>query len=242
MRAVWIVFRREVGQYFATPLYYLLMAGFLLLTALVFNNDLVISISFRPASPAVVPAFLSFTLVFLAPLLTMRLLAEESREGTLELLLTAPVRDADIVLGKFLGAWFFYTLLLALTAVYLAILVAISQPDLGHAASAYIGIWLYGGAALAVGLLFSALTENQIVAAFLSTAALLILYLGGLAGQIVANVELARLINMLTLQGHFTTSFAYGLVRAEDAAFYAGLIVIALFMTIRAVESHRWRG
>jgi ABC-2 type transport system permease protein len=242
MLAVWIVFRREVGQYFATPLYYLVAAGFLLLTALVFNNDLTVSITYRPASPAVVPTFLSFTLVFLAPLLTMRLLAEESREGTLELLLTAPVRDSAIVIGKFLGAWFFFTLLLALTWVYLLILNAITQPDMGRALSAYIGIWLYGGATLAVGLLFSALTENQIVAAFLSTSALLILYLGGLAGQIVASVDLARLINMLTLQGHFITSFAYGLVRAEDAAYYAGLMVIALFITMRVVESHRWRG
>lgn len=241
MRAVWIVFRREVGQYLTTPFYYLIAAGFLLLTALVFNNDLTISITYRPASPAVVPAFLSFTLVFLAPLLTMRLLAEETREGTLELLLTAPVRDAEIVAGKFLGAWFYYTLLLALTTVYLFILNTVTRPDLGLAASAYIGIWLYGGATLAIGVLFSALTENQIVAAFLSTSALLLLYLGGLAGQIVASVELARLISMLTLQGHFNTSFAYGLVRAEDAVYYAGLIVIALFITIRVVESHRWR-
>ena len=103
-------------------------------------------------------------------------------------------------------------------------------------------MWLYGGATLAVGLLFSAVTENQVVAAFLATAALLILWLGGLAGQIVANIEVARVINQLTLQGHFVTSFAYGLLRAEDVAYYAGLMVIMLFITIRVVESHRWRG
>jgi ABC-2 type transport system permease protein len=239
---MWIIFRREVGQYFASPVAYVIAAGFLILTALIFNNDLTVSATVKPASPSVVPAFLSFALVFFAPLLTMRMLAEESREGTLELLLTAPVTDSAIVLGKFLGAWFYYTMLLALTLVYQVILVSVTQPDLGHAISAYIGIWLYGGATIAVGLLFSALTENQVVAAFLATAALLILWLGGLAGQIVANLDLARLLFTLTLQGHFTSSFAVGLLRVEDAAYYAGMMTIMLFITIRIVESHRWRG
>lgn len=239
---MWVIFRREVGQYFTSPVSYLIAAGFLLLTALIFNNDLTVSATVKAASPAVVPAFLSFALVFFAPLITMRTLAEESREGTLELLLTAPVTDTAIVLGKFFSAWFYYTLLLALTLVYQVILVSVTQPDLGHALSAYIGIWLYGGATIAVGLLFSALTENQVVAAFLATAALLILWLGGIAGQIVANLDLARLLFTLTLQGHFTTSFAVGLLRAEDAAYYAGMMAIMLVITIRVVESHRWRG
>jgi ABC-2 type transport system permease protein len=241
MRGTWIIFRREVGQYLVSPVAYLIAAAFLFLTGFLFNSDLVTSVTFKPASPAVIPDFLSFGLVFFAPVLTMRMLAEESREGTLELLLTAPVRDSDIVLGKFLGAWFYYSILLLLTLSYQIILISVTQPDLGHAISAYIGIWLYGGATLAVGLFFSAITENQIVAAFLSTAALLVLYLGGLAGQIVANIELARLINQLTLQGHFVSSFAYGLLRAEDVAYYAGIMAIMLFITIRVVESHRWR-
>lgn len=241
MRGTWIIFRREVGQYLVSPVAYLIAAAFLFLTGFLFNNDLVASVTVKPASPAVVPAFLSFALVFFAPVLTMRMLAEETREGTMELLLTAPVKDSDIVLGKFLGAWFFYSLLLALTLVYQIILLSITQPDLGHAISAYVGIWLYGGATLSVGLFFSAITENQVVAAFLSTAALLVLYLGGLAGQIVANIELVRLINNLTLQGHFISSFAYGLIRAEDVVYYAGMMAIMLFITIRVVEAHRWR-
>lgn len=241
MRAIWIIFRREVGQYFASPVAYLVAAGFLLLTGLIFNNDLTVSATVRPASPSVVPSFLSFALIFIAPLLTMRILAEEHREGTLELLLTAPVKDSEIVIGKFLSAWFYYSLLLALTLAYQIILVSITEPDLGHALSAYIGIWLYGGATLAVGLLFSALTENQVVAAFLATATLLMFWLGGIAGQIVANIDLARLIFTLTLPGHFITSFAVGLLRAEDAAYYAGLIAVMLYVTIRIVESHRWR-
>jgi ABC-2 type transport system permease protein len=241
MPGTWIIFRREVSQYLVSPVSYLIAAAFLLLTGFLFNNDLVVSVTVKPASPAVVPAFLSFALIFFAPVLTMRMLAEEKREGTLELLLTAPVSDSAIVIGKFLGAWFYYSLLLGLTLIYQAILIVITEPDLGHAISAYIGIWLYGGATLSVGLLFSALTENQIVAAFLSTATLLILYLGGLAGQIVSNLDLARLINSLTLQGHFASSFVYGLLRAEDVVYFAGIIAIMLFITIRVVEANRWR-
>src|SRR5690606_37677305 len=128
-----------------------------------------------------------------------------------------------------------------LTFIYQFVLAAISFPDLGHAFAAYIGIWLYGGATLAVGLFFSALTENQIVAAFLSMAALVILWLGDLVGEIVASIDLAVLIRTLTLQGHFSTSFAAGFIRFEDIAYFAGIIFIMLFATFQIVQSHRWR-
>ena len=241
MRGLWIIFTREVGQYFASPTAYLIAGGFLLLTGLLFNGDLAYSIGTRPVDPSLVPSFLSFILVFFAPLLTMRMLAEESREGTLELLLTAPVKDSTIVLGKFFSAWFYYTLLLLATAAYQLILVSFSTPDIAQTMGAYIGIWLYGGATLAVGLLFSATTENQIIAAFLATAALLFLWLGDLSGQIIADLDWANVVRNLSLQGHFSTSFAVGLIRAEDIAYYAGVMVVTLFITIRIVESRRWR-
>jgi ABC-2 type transport system permease protein len=238
---MWTIFRREMGQYFASPTAYLIAFAFLLLTGLLFNSDLTLSIGVKAADPAIIPFYLSFFMIFFAPVLTMRMLAEESREGTLELLLTAPVSDSAIVFGKFLAAWAFYSLLLALTLVYQVILVSITQPDLGHSIAAYLGIWLYGGATLAMGLFFSALTENQIVAAFLSIAVLLMMWLGDLAGEVVANLELARVIRQLTLQGHFSSSFAYGLLRAEDVAYFAGMIVILLFVTMRVMAARRWR-
>lgn len=239
--ATLIIFRREVGQYFTSPFAYLIAAAVLLLTGVLFNRDLVVSMTLKAAEPSLVPTVLSFTMIFFAPLLTMRLFAEERREGTLELLLTAPVSDASIVFGKFLGAWFYFTLLLALTFLYQFVLLTITQPDLGHTMSAYIGIWLYGGATLAVGLLFSALTENQIIAAFLSMIALMLLWLGDQAGDLIANIEIARVVRTISLQGHYSTSFAAGLLRAEDVAFFAGVMVITLFITIRIVESNRWR-
>lgn len=236
-----IIFRREVGQYLTSPFSYLIAAAVLLLTGILFNRDLVTSMTVKPAEAALVPSVLSFTMVFFAPLLTMRLFAEERREGTLELLLTAPVSDMSIVVGKFLGAWFYYSLLLALTFLYQFVLIAITEPDLGHTMSAYIGIWLYGGATLAVGMMFSSLTENQIIAAFLSMIALMLLWLGDQAGDLISNIDAARLFRLLSLQGHFSTSFAVGLLRAEDVAFFAGVIAVALFVTVRIVESNRWR-
>lgn len=241
MSGLWVVFRREVKQYFASPIAYLIAFALLLVTGLYFNYDLAVSVTVKPVEPALIPYFLSFIMIFCAPLLTMRMLAEEKREGTMELLLTAPVDDTAIVIGKFLSAWFYFSVLLLLTLIYQIILVQLGQPDISHTLCAYIGIWLYGGATLAVGIVFSAITENQIVAAFLSIATLLLLWLGDLAGEIVSNLDLARLIRQLTLGGHFTTSFAVGLVRAEDVAYYAGIIVIMLFIAIRVVESQRWR-
>lgn len=240
---MWTVFRREFGQYFVSPVAYLIAAAYLLLTALAFNNDLTISLNFgRPADPSAVPQLLSFAIVFIAPLLTMRMLAEESREGTLELLMTTPVNDTAIVVGKFFAAWAFYSVLLLLSFIsHQIILLSVTNLDIGHFYGAYLGMWLYGGAGLAVGLMFSSMTENQIVAAFLSMTFLLFMWLGDLAGDIVASVELANLIRKLTLQGHYSTSFAFGLFRAEDVVFFAGMITIALFVAIRVVESRRWR-
>jgi ABC-2 type transport system permease protein len=241
MSGTWIIFRREIGQYFASPVAYLIAFALLLITGIMFYGDLNYAATVRASDPSLIPTFLSFAMIFCAPLLTMRMLAEESREGTLELLLTAPVNDSAIVIGKFLSAWFFYTVLLAITFIYQFILLAVTQPDIAHALCAYIGIWLYGGATLAVGILFSAITENQIIAAFLSMGVLLLLWFAELVGQIVTNLDIALVIRQLTLQGHFSTSFAVGLVRAEDVAFYAGIIAVMLFIAIRIVESHRWR-
>jgi ABC-2 type transport system permease protein len=236
------IFRREIGQYFTTPFAYLIAAAVLLLTGFLFNRNLAEAARLAvPVDPAFIPTVLSFTMVFFAPLLTMRLLAEEKREGTMELLLTSPVDEGSIVIGKFLGAWFYFSVLLVLTLVYQIILLSISQPDIGHTIAAYVGIWMYGGATLAVGLLFSALTENQIVAAFLSMITLMLLWLGDSVGQVISNIDVARVIRTLTLQGHFSTSFASGLLRGEDVAFFAAIIVVLLFLTIRLVASNRWR-
>jgi ABC-2 type transport system permease protein len=237
-----VIFRREIAHFLNTPFTWVITAAILFLTGLLFVQDINLAFGERSANPSLVPDVLSFVMVFFAPLLTMRIFAEERREGTMELLLTAPVSEIGIVLGKFLGAWAYYTLLLLITLVYQFILASITQPDLGHTLSAYVGIWLYGGAALTVGMVFSALTENQIVAAFLGMIALMFLWLADQAGQVIANLDAALVIRLLSLQAHYSTSFGVGVLRAEDAAFFAGIIVVMLYITTQIIEAGRWRG
>jgi ABC-2 type transport system permease protein len=239
---MWTIYQRELAAYFSSPIAYLVAAGFLLFTGIAFNQGIAFAITTAPLDPALIPRLLTLVMILVAPLLTMRLLAEESREGTMELLLTAPINDFAIVVGKFLSAWTFFTFLLLLTVFY-QFIVATMTPfvDFSHTFGAYVGIWLYGGATLAVGLLFSALTESQVLSAFLSLMTLLILYYGESVGQIVANVDVAAIIFNLTLQGHFVPSFAEGVIRAEDIVYYAGVIIVMLYITIRLVEQRRWR-
>jgi ABC-2 type transport system permease protein len=250
MTDIRIIARRELVQYFTSPIAYLVAFAILALTGFLFNSDIAQRAGELPPDGAAVLNSFGFFTVFFAPLLTMRLFAEESREGTLELMLTLPVRDGDIVLGKFLGAWGFYSVILLLTLTYQGILLwltreqqyqATPELDLGPVISAYIGIWLFGGATLAVGLLFSALTENQVVAGFLSMAALFILWLGDFAGQVIQNRPVAKLVRSLSLQAHYSTSFLVGVIRFEDVVFFIGLIMAMLFITTRLIESRRWR-
>jgi ABC-2 type transport system permease protein len=250
MRNVSIIARRELAHYFTSPIAYLVAFAILVLTGWPFNVDLAQRAGRLPPDGAAVLGAFGFFTIFFAPLLTMRLLAEEAREGTLELLLTLPVRDGDIVLGKFLGAWLYYSAILALTLVYQAIWLAITtakpytiSPDLdiGPVITAYLGIWLFGGATLALGLLFSALTENQVIAGFLSMAALFVLWLGDYAGHVIQSRPVAQAIRELSLQAHYATSFLVGVIRFEDVVFFIGLIVVALFISTRVLESRRWR-
>ncbi|MEP7285972.1 MAG: ABC transporter permease [Chloroflexota bacterium] len=242
MHSLLTVFRRELAQYFTSPIAYLVAFAVLVLGGFVFNNDLALrNGSHQPTDGSQIISYFAAFTIFFAPLVTMRLMAEENREGTIELLMTLPVRDSDIVLGKFLGAWAYYSVILALTFVYQALLIWLSPPDMGNVISAYIGVWLYGGASIAVGILFSAVTENQIVAAFLSVATLVLLWLTDLVGSVVNNLPIAELIRSFSFRSHYLYSFAVGLVRLNDLVFFAGVITVVLFITTRIVESRRWR-
>ena len=251
MRSVRVIAQRELGQYFISPIAYLVAAAVLWLTSWQFNVDLAQRAGVEAPDGAEVLGIFGFFTIFFAPLITMRLFAEESRDGTIELMLTMPVRDGDIVLGKFLGAWLYFTAILACTLIYQVIWIAITtasayevrpELDIGPVISAYIGIWLFGGATLGIGMLFSAITENQIVAAFLSITVLFILWLADYAGQVVQNRDAAEILRSMSLQAHYSTSFLLGVIRFEDVAFFIAMIIAMLFITTRLVESRRWRG
>jgi ABC-2 type transport system permease protein len=242
MTMILIIFRREMRRYFTSFIPYIIAAAFLFLTGIAFYADLTLSVTVRAAEPNAVPSFLALALIFFAPMITMRALAEEKREGTMELLLTAPVTDSAIVLGKFLSAWAYYTALLLVTLAYQYWMLAFrQQPDLGQAHTAYLGIWLYGGAALAIGIMYSATTENQIIAAFLSSSTLIMLYLASTVAEIVPNIDLANILRVLSFQGHFSTSFAVGIVKLEDMVYFIGITIFALYVSTRAIEAQRIR-
>lgn len=235
------VLRRELRNYFASPVSYLLAFGLLLMGGLVFNNDLALRNGTDITTGVVILRFYAQFLLIFAPLITMRLFAEENREGTMEVLMTLPVRDSDLVIGKFLGAWAYFTILLFLSLVYQIALVWLSPPDLGETVAAYIGLWLLSGAAIAIGVLFSALNENQIVAAFFSIAVLLLLWQVDQIGTVINNQPLAELIRTFSFQTHYYYTFAIGLVRLDDVLFFISIITVCLFVTVQIVESRRWR-
>lgn len=265
MRTIWTIYKREVRQYFVSPIAYLVAFAILLLLGLYFNTDLQDRVDNRlPASGAVVLSAFAFLMIFFAPLLTMRLFAEEAREGTLELVMTSPVRDVELVMGKFFGAWTFYTIVLALTGVYQGILLSITtyaeqsdsiqerilnpatELDMGPVIAGYIGIWLFGGATIAIGMVFSAMTDNQIISAFLSMSVLFALWVGDLAGLLplptsIFSLEIIEALRVISLQAHYSTSFLQGVILMEDVYFYIAVMFVMLFITTRLVEARRWR-
>jgi ABC-2 type transport system permease protein len=258
MNAIFAVYKRELMLYFRSPVAYAIAFALLFFFGLLFSANISQVVQFnlqaaqsgqQPATAETftgfVPSLLTFLLFLVAPLLTMRLLAEETREGTLEVLMTLPMSESSFIIGKFLAAWTYYTVLLLTTLIYLVILNTVGVPDAGRAFAAYLGAWLYGGAVLAVTMIWSAVTEDQIVAAFLGAATVLVLYLADTASTWASGQEftapLAGFIRELSLTAHFDSTMLQGIIRAEDILYFVFLMIGALFITSRLVETRRWR-
>jgi ABC-2 type transport system permease protein len=177
--------------------------------------------------------------LFLIPMITMRLFAEEKRSGTIELLATAPIRDLEVILGKWLAAMALYAGMLLLTALNFAWLFRYGNPDWKPLAVAYLGLLLQAGALLAIGTFLSTLTRNQIIAGAATFGVCLLLWVL----EWVSDYESAtwsRAMAYLSILNHFE-SFAKGLLSIKDAVFYVTAIVLGLFLTARSMESLRWR-
>ncbi|MAS34698.1 MAG: hypothetical protein CL610_11870 [Anaerolineaceae bacterium] len=245
MSKVIAVFKREVGLYFRSPIAYAISFALLLFLSVLFNSFITQANGTFPADPGFAPNLLTFLMFLIAPLLTMRLIAEESREGTLEVLMTLPMSEAHFIVGKFLAAWAYFTVLLLLSVVYYFLLTLVGIPDQGVAFGAYLGAWLYGGAVLAIAMIWSAITEDQIVAAFLGAATILVLYLAEFAAIWISGQQtlsgVADFVRELGLQAHFGATLAQGIIRAEDIVYFVFVIIGALFITTRLVETRRWR-
>jgi len=254
MRQIFAVYKRELGLYFRSPVAYAIAFALLLFFGLYFSgivgnanqtNSMGQS-QFSADQVYNIPDILTFLLFLIAPLLTMRLISEETREGTLEVLMTMPIRESQFIIGKFLAVWTYYTVILLLTLIYYLFLTMIGVPDQGRGFGMYLGSWLYGGAGLAISLIWSAVTEDQIVAAFLGAATILVLYLADIASSAISNLPninpgLGAFIHELGFNAHYGTTMANGVIRAEDVLYFVFLIVAALFITTRIVEVRRWR-
>lgn len=237
MRNISTVAWKETKLYFGSPMAYIIAAVFLALTGYYFIQS--ISVPFAEATIRgwIVPSLSVF--ILWSPLVTMRLFAEEQKLGTMELLLTAPLRDYEIVLGKFLGSLIIFAGTISFTIYYVFLLYWFADPDLGPILSGYLGILLFGSTTLAAGLLASSLTNNQIVAAVVSFGLLLLLFLVDQAAVNVSGIA-SEILTQMSITAHFN-DFARGIIDLHNIIYYVSFIVFSLFMTIRSIESRRWR-
>lgn len=255
---------KEVRVLLTTWTSWVLFAAFLLISAFFFQR-LVIEYQFRTlqftqmhdeqtlaalnlTDWVLAPLFLNVTVFFLfmLPILTMRLIAEERRQKTLELLLTTPVRPVEIVLGKFFAGVFIMGIMLALTALFPLLLdvfgasaQAAHPVDWRSVGTTYLGMFLLGSAFVSVGLFSSSLSESQIVAVVLSFATLLMFYVVGLAARGQEGVWLS-VLQYLSLNAHLEP-FVRGLVRLSDVTYYLSIVAVSLLMTHQVIEAQRWR-
>jgi ABC-2 type transport system permease protein len=184
-------------------------------------------------------ANVSVTGLFFIPMITMRLFAEEKRTGTIELLATSPIRDLEIIIGKWMAALILYACMLLFTALNFAFLFRYGNPDWKPLLVAYLGLLLQAGALLAIGTFISTLTKNQIIAGAATFGVCLLLWIVGWVGS-YESATWARVLSYLSVNSHFE-SFGRGVLDSKDAVYYLATIFLGLFFTARSLESLRWR-
>lgn len=237
MRKILAISGKEVRSYFSSPIAYVVMAMFLLITGYFFAGYV-----YSTSLATLTGLFSTGTIIMLmlvASVLTMRLLAEEQKLGTIELLLTSPVRDVEVVIGKYLASVAVFAVMLALTLYYPVLLFWFGDPDVGPIFSGYIGFFLAGASFLSVGLLASSLTSNQMVSAVLSFGLLILVWVVAEASSFVSGAP-AQVIQYVSLSVHLG-DFIKGVIDTKDIIYYLSFIALFLFLTVRSLETRRWR-
>lgn len=254
---IWAIGYRELRSYFLSPIAYVVLAGFLLISGFMFWNMLaqfsryvaIYSSMQRPEmleqlnlndlvmSPLLGNVVVVFILVM--PLITMRLFAEERATGTDELLLTSPISTLEITLGKFLGASLFLAVMLGLASVYAVVLLWFGDPEVPRIVTGYLSLLLIGMSAIALGLFTSTLTDNQLVAGVLAGGLLLLLLLVSWPADSVG-AGMGAVLRWLSIVDH-SSDMMRGLVKLDDVLYYASVIGVGLFLSQRSLESIRWR-
>ncbi len=237
MRVSLAIALKEVQAYFTSPMGYIVALVYLALTGFFFVQS--IDELFPEASIERYIQGSEFILILLAPAMTMRLMAEEQKLGTIELLLTSPVRDWEVVVGKFFASLIFFTVTLALTLFYVILLYVYASPDSGPIWSGYLGLLLYGAAALSIGLLASSLTSNQIVALVVGFGILLILGVIDQASTQVGGLP-STILFQIGIRSHLG-DFYRGVIDTGNIIYYVSVTGVFLFLTVRSLETRRWR-
>ena len=254
MRNIWIICWKELGSYFVSWVAYLLLTMFALIFGFFFWNALaffVVEGMEMQMRGQMMPMNLNEQIIrpllsnvgviglFFIPMITMRLFAEEKRTGTIELLATSPIRDLEIIIGKWLAALLLYSCLLLFTALNFVFLFKYGTPDWKPLAIGYLGLLLQAGGLLAIGTFISALTKNQIIAGAVTFGVELLLWVIGWVGE-YETARWAHALSYLSVITHFE-SFGRGVLDSKDAIFYVTMIFLGLFFTARSMESLRWR-
>ena len=242
--AVAAIARRELTALFVSPVGWVVAAIFTFIVS-GFGFISPVLAGQQATMDGVFGVITSFLMVVLIPLITMRVFAEERSQGTLELLMTAPIRDWELTAGKWLGAFVFYALLIATTLVYVGVLAVyvpghLTTLDVGLIAATYVGLLLVGAAATAIGVLASSLTQSQIVAFFLSLGVLLLVWYAGALLGLITHPPANQLFEYLGGYNRYQ-SFSLGDLTLRDALYFVSLAAGALFLTTRLLDSRRWR-
>ncbi|MCD6595775.1 ABC transporter permease [bacterium] len=262
MKTIWIIFKREIGQFFSSAITYIMLAIFLAITGFLFYNiasyfalqcsqalqyKTAYNVPLPPMSAnrwVILPFFSNIAIIalFLIPVLTMRSYSTERSSGTAELLLTSPIRTTQIVWAKLLSNFAIYIILIATTIIFQLILNYYTKPgiDWGPVWSGYLGLICLGIATIPLGQFISSLMKNQIIAVFISFALLLFLWIVDWS-TLFSSGTISSLLGYIGLSKHFA-NFAKGVINTSDIIYFISLATIGIFLTHRSVESWRWRG
>jgi ABC-2 type transport system permease protein len=255
MSNVLAIASKELKSYFASPIAYTVMGffaltfGYFFYALLLFFDRQSLQAAGRGGAPTVNvneqlirPVFLNATVIFLfvLPLITMRTYSEEKRSGTIELLLTSPLSDMQIILGKFLGAMGLYAAMLAITLVHIGLLFVFGNPEWRPIATTYLGLLLMGGCFMSVGLFISSLTKNQIVASAITFGVFLMLWVINWIASFMGPTA-QQVLNYLSITDHLD-DFTKGILDTKHLVYYISFITFGLFLTARSVDTERWRG
>lgn len=240
MKNIPSIFTREIKSYFVSPIAYVALIVFTLLTGYFFAAYINWASRYEgEASMRVIFLNMSITMLFLAPLITMRLFAEEKRSGTIEIIMTAPVTDTEIVLGKFAASMVLFLIMLALTFLCPLFLMSYGTPDVAPMAVGYLGLALLGAAFVSLGVATSCLTKNQIVAALMSFVILLGLWVIGWMSGAVGS-QLGKILSFISLVNHFD-DFSKGVLDTKHVIYYISFASFCLFFAVKMVQSAKWK-